>query len=97
MRGTLSDGDTLLVCSDGLVIEVEDDEIAALLDSPDSHTAAGELMDLALARGARDNITLQVIRIEEMTGAQWSSTNDTAINYGFRKRILDGVRTEIQS
>jgi protein phosphatase len=91
-RGSLRDGDTLLLCSDGLIIEVDDDEIAAILDEFDCEPATQELLDLSLERGARDNVTIQVVQIEETTGVDWQSENSTAINYAFRKRLVQGVR-----
>lgn len=53
-------GDTYLVCSDGLYNEVPDDEIAQYLSGGRCVQAARQLLDLALARGARDNVSLIV-------------------------------------
>jgi protein phosphatase len=92
-REELRDGDALLLCSDGLVLEVDDDEIAAILDDNDCQSATRELLELSLERGARDNVTVQVVRLEETTGSDWRSRDSTAINYAFRKRLTqDGVR-----
>ena len=93
-RDTLVDGDVLMLCSDGLVREVEDDEITAILDGGQPQDAATELLDLTLARGARDNVTLLVVRIQETTGIDWSLRRDhTAINYAFRKQLVERRRT----
>lgn len=55
-------GDTFLLCSDGLVGEVPDDEIGALLATLDPDEAARALVDLANLRGGPDNITVIVCR-----------------------------------
>lgn len=57
-RIRLSDGDQLLLCSDGLTDMVSDDNIASVLGSATSSaTACQELIDLALAAGGNDNVT----------------------------------------
>jgi protein phosphatase len=54
-------GDSLLLCSDGLSNIVPEGEIAAVLqDSEDAEAAVRDLMDLALSRGAPDNVTIIV-------------------------------------
>jgi protein phosphatase len=54
--------DRLLVCSDGLTIELPDHRLAELLLSePDPQAAADRLVGEALAAGGRDNITVIVI------------------------------------
>lgn len=62
-RYRLADGDTLLLCTDGLNDRVADDEIARTLDAaPTPDDACRALIDLALDRGGRDNITAVVAR-----------------------------------
>ena len=57
----LGPGDCLLLCSDGLTNVVPEDEITAVLnDSADSEAACRDLMELALSRGAPDNVTIVV-------------------------------------
>jgi protein phosphatase len=59
----LVEGDVVLLCSDGLHGVLSTDEIAEVLGSkrpPEEMT--GTLIDLALARGASDNVTALVIR-----------------------------------
>lgn len=52
-------GDVLLLCSDGLVNEVTDEEIERALATEDSLERIGRsLLDLAIRRGAPDNVTL---------------------------------------
>jgi protein phosphatase len=58
---TLKDGDTILLCTDGLTGPVEDAQIAAVLaERPEPEDACDALIDLALARGAPDNVTAVV-------------------------------------
>ncbi len=60
-------GDRLLLCSDGLSGCVDDTEMAALLrDNLDPQAAAQALTDRAIERGATDNITVLVARIDEL-------------------------------
>lgn len=62
-RFHLSDGDQLLLCTDGLSEMVADDNIAAvLIDAKSSETACQALVDLALAGGGKDNITVVLAR-----------------------------------
>lgn len=57
----LSPGDSLLLCSDGLSNIVPEAEIAAVLEDSDyAEAACRDLMDLALSRGAPDNVTIIV-------------------------------------
>jgi len=59
----LTDGDTLLLCSDGLTHELPDAQIAAVLrDTSDAQEAATRLIDLANEAGGRDNVTVIVVR-----------------------------------
>lgn len=50
--------DVYLLCSDGLIREVKEDEISALLRRCERAGASQALVDLALERGARDNVTV---------------------------------------
>ena len=58
----IEEGDTFLVCSDGLTGQVEDEEIAALLAQLDPEAAARSLVGLANLRGGPDNITVIVAK-----------------------------------
>nr|WP_218883798.1 protein phosphatase 2C domain-containing protein [Burkholderia guangdongensis] len=59
------DGDMFLLCSDGLSNEMDAADIAAALASADCRLAADTLVDLALQRGGRDNITAVVVRADD--------------------------------
>lgn len=58
-RFKLHDGDQLLLCTDGLTEMVEDETIAQVLrDAKSAQNACEELVDLSLARGGTDNVTV---------------------------------------
>lgn len=54
-------GDTYLLCSDGLDKEVRFEEISEVLRQCDPEACSHMLMELALSRGARDNVTVVVV------------------------------------
>jgi protein phosphatase len=85
-RSHLRDGDAFLLCSDGLTKEVSDDEVAAIMEDYDCEEASQELLELTLERGARDNVTVAVIRFEATTGFGDRHRDDTAVNYGLTHR-----------
>ena len=61
-------GDRILLCSDGLVREVSDDQIASVLRrlrSPEE--AAKELVNQAKTNGGHDNITVVIVDVEDDT------------------------------
>ena len=59
----LLDGDTFLLCSDGLTRELSDEQIAGtLLESATANEAAARLVRLANDAGGEDNVTVIVIR-----------------------------------
>ncbi len=58
---SLREGDRLLLCSDGLPLHVEDDEIAAVLGTCATlDGACARLLALVKERGGRDNVTIVV-------------------------------------
>ena len=60
-RWRLAPGDRLLLCTDGLNDMVDDDAIAAELERhPSSAAACQALVDRALERGGRDNVTVAI-------------------------------------
>lgn len=62
-RIRLEDGDRLLVCTDGLTGMVDDATIAAELDpkrNASADSACSSLLNLALERGGKDNVTIVV-------------------------------------
>ncbi|MET0999656.1 MAG: protein phosphatase 2C domain-containing protein [Marmoricola sp.] len=61
---------TFVLCSDGLTLELDDDQIAAVLRTGGAAPAdiAQELVSLADAAGGRDNITVVVVRTDVPEG-----------------------------
>ena len=59
----LEQGDTLLLCSDGLTNEVSEDELAQFMSGLEAENCCSSLIELALDRGAPDNVTAAVIRV----------------------------------
>ena len=58
-------GDTILICSDGLHGVVDAVTLATVIGGqPDINRLARQLVDLALNRGSRDNVTALVVRYE---------------------------------
>jgi protein phosphatase len=57
----LNAGDFLLLCSDGLSNEADPREIAFELTYGDADTVAARCLDVALSRGAADNVTVVIL------------------------------------
>lgn len=55
-------GDVFLMCSDGLTRMVTDAEIEATLASAELPAAADALLKMVLERGAKDNVTMVLVR-----------------------------------
>ena len=68
--GVLMDGDTFLLCSDGLTEHVEDHEMADTLAQMGAQAACDSLVALTLTRGAKDNVTVLVVRFRDRTTVQ---------------------------
>ena len=59
-------GDRYVLCSDGLVDEVDDEQIASILRaSSDAQLAADTLVAAANANGGRDNVTVVVVDVAD--------------------------------
>jgi PPM family protein phosphatase len=66
--------DWLLLCSDGLNDELEDQEIAGVLRAQTTpEGAATALVDAALARGGRDNVSAVVVEYDGPDGVSFGS------------------------
>lgn len=61
--GELRPGDTFLLASDGLTRVVGTEELLDEIISSDIHAAADRLIELTLARGAPDNVSLVIVRV----------------------------------
>jgi protein phosphatase len=64
-RFRLKGGDRLLLCTDGLTDMLDDAAIARELERGESSSSACQaLVDLALERGGKDNVTVVVARYD---------------------------------
>lgn len=73
-------GDRLLLCSDGLSGVVDDASIADCLEQvPDPQAAAVACLERAIARGATDNITVVVVRVDRLPDV--ASTEDEGMGF----------------
>ena len=67
----LQEGDRLLLCSDGLTNEVDDEQIAEVMGSvPEPQAAAAALVSMANEHGGADNITVVVVDVLVAEGAE---------------------------
>ena len=63
--GEIADGDTFLLCSDGLTEHVADTEILRAVEAESAQAACDALLALTLERGARDNVTVIIVRYRQ--------------------------------
>jgi protein phosphatase len=91
----LRDGDAILLCSDGLNKELSEAEITAILENYDCNDATRELIDLSLEHGGRDNVTVALVRFEEITGFSEPAADDTAVNYHILQNNLGAANGRI--
>jgi protein phosphatase len=65
----LAEGDILLLCTDGLVQGLDDQDLTRLLEAaPSAHEAAAALIEAALSTDDHDNLTALVARVEAPSG-----------------------------
>jgi protein phosphatase len=71
----VNDGDMFLLCSDGLSNEVSEQEMRTALVPGNCQHASDVLVDLALNRGGRDNISVVVVRAEDLDSSDKTMLN----------------------
>jgi serine/threonine protein phosphatase PrpC len=81
----LDPGDTVLLCSDGLSGQVDDEEIARVSSQFLPDQAAGRLIDLANQAGGPDNITVVIFQVRDRPQQRDSGQVETQM-------LLDGDR-----
>ena len=88
----LEPGDTFVLCSDGLDKELEPDEIASVLAQQDVARASDGLVELALSRGSRDNVTVVTVRIADHAAGRAASEEEESEDTvpGLAGRASDG-------
>ena len=71
----IAPGDQFILCSDGLDKELADDEIRDTVMNHPPPGVADALVELALARGSRDNVTVVAIAVQNNDGQpDWPGT-----------------------
>lgn len=60
----LQPGDSLLMCSDGLTVYLEDREILEVLTGHTPEKACELLVEMANERGGRDNVTVEIVHVK---------------------------------
>jgi len=91
----LIQGDTLLICSDGLCNMVSDAEIADCLAGGDLKLGTRKVVDLALANGGSDNITAVAVRVIDTpphSSLQAGAREVSIPAGGFLRRMLSWFR-----
>lgn len=97
----LSADDYIVLCSDGLTRYVSDDEIAQTVKKNPPQKAARRLVELANARGGKDNISVSITQVLPTTVAQAPAIHrqrpelpewDTLAKPGERRQPVDWSR-----
>ena len=73
----IAPGDVFLLCSDGLTARVGDHEIGEMLAIHDPNERVRKLVDLTLARGAPDNVTVISVSAQQPTAPALSQPFQT--------------------
>jgi len=69
VRVEVMPGDRILLCTDGLTSQLEDDQLARLLlEEEDPEACARKLVEAANALGGEDNVTVILVDLEEGDG-----------------------------
>lgn len=69
---TVKNNDYFLLCTDGLYNHVSDKEMLNIVTSNVPQVACQELIAVANERGGQDNITLQIVHVERLSGSPLS-------------------------
>ncbi|MGC8666515.1 MAG: Stp1/IreP family PP2C-type Ser/Thr phosphatase [Chthonomonadales bacterium] len=86
-------GDTWVLCTDGLTGHVEDGEILRVVNGQAPSEAARQLVELANARGGRDNITVLIVAVRELHPVDAESVGeDPAEEAGSERPNRRGLR-----
>lgn len=70
----LRQGDSFVLCSDGLTGHVEDHEIAEAMSDGSAQEIAQKLVEMTLERGATDNVTVVVVHCLAQSPEVWAET-----------------------
>lgn len=91
-------GDILVLCSDGLVKHVSNQEISDFISRQEPNVATESLIALANERGGKDNISVAVLRYGQrplnlQTAVSQTTTEDTATSQTITNRLSLGLYT----
>lgn len=70
-EGEYDDDDRYLICSDGLSDMVKEEEITEILNSKKMDEAGSELLEKALLKGGKDNISIILCEIKQESSYFW--------------------------
>lgn len=74
VRVEVRPGDRILLCTDGLTSQLEDEELAAILrEEVDPEACARRLVEEANAKGGEDNVTVILVDLEESDESLYST------------------------
>lgn len=59
----IKEGQSFVICSDGMA-KITEPEIVKIISEGSAESACGKLIDIANERGGKDNVTVQVIKVE---------------------------------
>jgi len=91
VKGQWTDKQWILLCSDGLTDEIDDELMAqTLCQSRSVREAVNKLMKLALSRGGRDNITVQIVESPLAKTSPWDQLWQWLPSL-FGNRLWDGA------
>jgi len=86
-RLPIVEGDRYILCSDGLVDEVDDDDIADIVAAhTDPQACADALVERANANGGRDNVTVVIVDVTEAAEVPFDDTDTTFVTQ--RPRVV---------
>jgi len=85
-------GDNILLCTDGLIETLSDEELAGIiLDSKDLKEACEQMVQTALDKGGRDNITVIMVQLPGRVGQKTRSTEAMKWRIPFLVSVLLGL------
>lgn len=92
----VEEGDVFLLCSDGLYNEVGEAEMRQALAVGDCQYACDLLVERALAHGARDNVTVVVVRVQDDDQITKTRLNPSALKSRESTTPRDDDPTELK-
>ncbi|WP_168207287.1 PP2C family protein-serine/threonine phosphatase [Microlunatus elymi] len=84
-------GDRLLICSDGLLAAPYADLLGRLLQPSEAAAAADDLLQLALAAGATDNVSIIVVDVAAVAAGEPESDEVTSVQPHPHAPVPDSV------